>query len=95
MTHCGSRAAKLAVLRNSSSSYVLGWRYETTGVHHASRRCGIRVAARGARAAAGDAGDRVRSVTLVGTFAGAPIEVPGVEIRQRMSVGKLGINYRF
>jgi outer membrane immunogenic protein len=35
------------------------------------------------------------SVTLIGTFAGAPIEVPGVEIRQRMSVGKLGINYRF
>ena len=24
------------------------------------------------------------SVTLVGTFAGAPIEVPGVEIRQRI-----------
>lgn len=36
-----------------------------------------------------------RSLTLIGTFAGAPIEVPGVEIRQRMSVGKLGINYRF
>jgi outer membrane immunogenic protein len=35
------------------------------------------------------------SVTLVGTFAGAPIEVPGVEIRQRISVGKFGINYRF
>src|SRR6266542_5091555 len=35
------------------------------------------------------------SVTLVGTFAGAPIQVPGVEIRQRISVGKLGINYRF
>jgi hypothetical protein len=36
-----------------------------------------------------------RSVTLVGTFGGVPIEVPGVEIRQRISVGKLGINYRF
>jgi outer membrane immunogenic protein len=35
------------------------------------------------------------SVTLDGTFAGAPIAVPGVEIRQRISVGKLGINYRF
>ena len=35
------------------------------------------------------------SVILVGTFAGAPIAVPGVEIRQRISVGKLGINYRF
>jgi hypothetical protein len=35
------------------------------------------------------------SVTLVGTFAGAPIQVPGVEIRQRISVGKFGINYRF
>jgi opacity protein-like surface antigen len=35
------------------------------------------------------------SVTLVGTFAGVPIEVPGVEIRQRISVGKLGVNYRF
>lgn len=35
------------------------------------------------------------SVTLVGTFAGAPIEVPGVQIRQRIQVGKLGINYRF
>jgi outer membrane immunogenic protein len=35
------------------------------------------------------------SVTLVGTFAGVPIEVPGIEIRQRISVGKLGVNYRF
>ena len=35
------------------------------------------------------------SVTLVGTFAGAPIEIPGVQIRQRIQVGKLGINYRF
>ena len=35
------------------------------------------------------------SVTLVGTFAGVPIEVPGIEIRQRISVGKFGINYRF
>jgi outer membrane immunogenic protein len=35
------------------------------------------------------------SVTLIGTFAGVPIAVPGVEIRQRISVGKLGINYRF
>ena len=35
------------------------------------------------------------SVTLVGTFGGAPIAVPGVEIRQKISVGKLGINYRF
>jgi len=35
------------------------------------------------------------SVTLVGTFGGAPIQVPGVEIRQRISVGKFGINYRF
>jgi hypothetical protein len=28
-------------------------------------------------------------------FAGVPIEVPGIEIRQRISVGKLGVNYRF
>jgi outer membrane immunogenic protein len=35
------------------------------------------------------------SVTLVGTFAGVPIEVPGIEIRQRISVGKFGVNYRF
>jgi outer membrane immunogenic protein len=36
-----------------------------------------------------------RAVTLVGTFAGAPIEVPGVEVRQRLQVGKIGLNYRF
>ena len=30
------------------------------------------------------------SVTLVGTFAGVPIEVPGVQIRQTISVGKFG-----
>ena len=30
-----------------------------------------------------------------GTFAGAPIEVPGVEVRQRLQVGKIGLNYRF
>jgi outer membrane immunogenic protein len=36
-----------------------------------------------------------RTLTLVGTFAGAPIAVPGVEVRQKMSVAKLGVNYRF
>jgi outer membrane immunogenic protein len=36
-----------------------------------------------------------RTLTLVGTFAGAPIAVPGVMVRQKTSVGKLGINYRF
>jgi outer membrane immunogenic protein len=35
------------------------------------------------------------TLTLSGTFAGAPIIVPGVDVRQRISVGKLGINYRF
>jgi outer membrane immunogenic protein len=35
------------------------------------------------------------SVTLVGTFAGAPIAVPGVQVRETMSVIKLGVNYRF
>lgn len=36
-----------------------------------------------------------RTLTLVGTFAGAPIAVPGVQVRQKTSVGKVGINYRF
>src|SRR5262249_25313074 len=36
-----------------------------------------------------------RTLTLTGTFAGAPIQVPGVNVRQRISVGKFGINYRF
>ena len=36
-----------------------------------------------------------RSVTLVGTFAGSPIQVPGVEVRQKLQVGKVGLNYRF
>jgi outer membrane immunogenic protein len=36
-----------------------------------------------------------RTLTLTGTFTGAPIQVPGVEVQQRISVGKLGINYRF
>jgi outer membrane immunogenic protein len=36
-----------------------------------------------------------RTITLTGTFAGAPIQVPGVNVRQRISVGKFGINYRF
>jgi outer membrane immunogenic protein len=35
------------------------------------------------------------TLTLTGTFAGAPIIVPGIDVRQRISVGKLGINYRF
>ena len=58
LTHCGSRAAKLAVIHNSSSSYVLGWRYEAARFHHSARRHRSRVAASGKRAAAGDAGDR-------------------------------------
>jgi outer membrane immunogenic protein len=36
-----------------------------------------------------------RTLTLTGTFAGVPIQVPGVNVRQRISVGKFGINYRF
>jgi outer membrane immunogenic protein len=36
-----------------------------------------------------------RTLTLTGTFAGAPIQVSGVNVRQRISVGKFGINYRF
>ena len=40
LTHCGSRAGNLAVMHNGSSSYVLGWRHETTGVYHAHRRRG-------------------------------------------------------
>jgi outer membrane immunogenic protein len=36
-----------------------------------------------------------RTLTLTGTFAGTPIQVPGVNVRQRISVGKFGINYRF
>ena len=36
-----------------------------------------------------------RTLTLTGTFAGIPIQVPGVNVRQRISVGKFGINYRF
>jgi outer membrane immunogenic protein len=36
-----------------------------------------------------------RTLTLTGTFAGAPIQVPGVNVRQRISVGKFGMNYRF
>ena len=40
MTHSGSRAAKLAVMHNSSSSYVLGWRYEAARFHHSARRRG-------------------------------------------------------
>ena len=36
-----------------------------------------------------------RTITLTGTFAGTPIQVPGVNVRQRISVGKFGINYRF
>jgi outer membrane immunogenic protein len=35
------------------------------------------------------------TVTLSGTFAGAPIIVPGIDVRQRISVAKIGINYRF
>jgi len=35
------------------------------------------------------------TVTLSGTFAGAPIIVPGIDVRQRISVGKLGVSYRF
>ena len=36
-----------------------------------------------------------RTLTFSGTFAGVPELVPGVDIRQRVSVGKFGINYRF
>ena len=36
-----------------------------------------------------------RTLTFTGTFAGAPIVVPGVEVQQRISVGKLSVNYRF
>jgi outer membrane immunogenic protein len=36
-----------------------------------------------------------RTLTLTGTFAGIPIAVPGVNVQQRISVGKIGINYRF
>src|SRR5690348_12521748 len=43
-------------MHNSTSSYVLGGRYETTGVHHAARWRGG-VAAGGARATAGEAAD--------------------------------------
>src|SRR5215813_12252680 len=39
---------------------------ETPRVHHASRRRGSSVAARGARAAAGDAGDRVSACRFAG-----------------------------
>jgi outer membrane immunogenic protein len=35
------------------------------------------------------------TLTLTGSFAGTPIEVPGVDVRQRISVVKLGVNYRF
>src|SRR5215831_16085188 len=52
-----------------------GGDYETPGVHHAGRRRG-RVVARGARAAAGDAGDRVSGPQIarcdLGTAAGVP-----------------------
>src|SRR5712692_7332909 len=41
-----------------SVSFTLGSENETAPVHHAARRRGGRLAARGARAAAGDAGDR-------------------------------------
>jgi opacity protein-like surface antigen len=36
-----------------------------------------------------------RTLTLSGTFAGVPEVVPGVDIKQRVSVAKFGINYRF
>ena len=36
-----------------------------------------------------------RTLTFTGTFAGVPIEVPGVDIRQRIQTVKFGINYRF
>ena len=36
-----------------------------------------------------------RTLTFTGTFAGVPEVVPGIEIRQRASVAKFGINYRF
>jgi outer membrane immunogenic protein len=35
------------------------------------------------------------TVTLTGTFAGVPIVVPGIDVRQTISVGKVGVNYRF
>jgi hypothetical protein len=44
---------------------------ETARVHHAARRRGGCVAARGTRAAAGDAGDRVPSPRIVQCFCGS------------------------
>src|SRR5262245_44828940 len=43
-------------------------RRKTTPVHHAPRRCGCCVAARGARAAAGDAGDRIPASRVARTL---------------------------
>src|SRR6266536_3304571 len=36
-----------------------------------------------------------RSVTFTGTISGVPEEVPGIDIKQRISTVKFGINYRF
>src|SRR6516225_6359831 len=53
-----------------------GGDYEAPGVHHAGRRRGSSVAAHGARAAAGNAGDRVSGPQIarcdLGTAAGVP-----------------------
>jgi outer membrane immunogenic protein len=36
-----------------------------------------------------------RGVSLVGTFAGIPEVVPGIQVKQTISAAKFGINYRF
>jgi outer membrane immunogenic protein len=36
-----------------------------------------------------------RTVTFTGTLFGGPIEVPGIDIKQRVNAVKFGINYRF
>src|SRR6516165_5080053 len=58
-----------------------GGTHEATRVHHANRRCSGRVAARGPRAAGGDAGDRVPR----------PQIAPGTMIENRMGGFHLGL----
>ena len=36
-----------------------------------------------------------RNVTFTGTIGGVPEVVPGIDIKQRLSAVKFGINYRF